>query len=606
MNEISRRIRTVSDSLQVEKKRIIDFYDEYVKGTIAINRRYQRKLVWNLQEKRDFIDTLLRKYPIPLVLMASYTMLESGKKRIEIIDGLQRMEAIFSFISGKYKVTFNGKHGYFNLDAIPGYGSLVRSGEMHQNSPFLPLDMCKEFLTYDIPCSITETDNENIEEIFRRINSKGRKLSNQDLRQAGIVGNFADIVRKTSCYIRGDYSESDIISINKIEQYSLNNRDLNYGIDVNDTFWIKQGIINEGQLRNSKDEEIVAHLYIYLFTDGERSSSATTLKNAYNINNQLKSQLDEKVDTEDEFFYWMEFFSKTIGIINDSLENNNFSDTLFGSGKVYNKDCAFIILFTAVAKLLRDGMKLKNKEGFKEVLKDLGKENLQEVTGSSDSPWNNRVRDKLITRVENIIRPFFIYDSGNNESYDEWGIRLVNLIERAEAEEQMYDFKAGITNFKDGKYNTKCVSKVVKTLTAMVNTMPYEEGTIIFGIPNDEDSASEMKDTFCAEPVHCRKYDIFGIREEAERYYGSIDLYVRKIKEAIEKEPIGNPFKNEILTKIRLINYKEKILLVFKCRSDVPVFYDEKLYVRYGSNNHEVELGSDEFDLIQRRFYSNK
>lgn len=49
------RPRTMSDDLKVEKINIINLYDDYVSGKLSINRRYQRKLVWDLQEKKDFI-----------------------------------------------------------------------------------------------------------------------------------------------------------------------------------------------------------------------------------------------------------------------------------------------------------------------------------------------------------------------------------------------------------------------------------------------------------------------------------------------------------------------------------------------------------------------
>lgn len=596
-------MRTVSNNLQVEKKKIIDFYDDYISGSLSVNRRYQRKLVWDLQEKQDFIDTLLRKYPIPLILLASYTFLDNNEKRVEVIDGLQRMEAIFSFISGKYKIKFNENTGYFNLDAIPGYGSKVRSGELFQNQPALPLSLCESFLKYDIPCSITETDNDNIDEIFRRINSKGRKLSNQDLRQAGIIGNFADIVRKTASYIRGDYSESDIIAVNKIEQYSLNNKNLEYGIDVNTTFWINQSIINEGQLRNSKDEEIIAHLYIYLFTQGKYSSSTNTLKNAYKIDHELKVLLDQKIDTEEKFFYWMELFSKTISIMNNLLNEKNFSITLFGKRKVYNKDYVFIIIFISIAQLLLDGMTLTNESELSKKLNNLGNTELQEVIDSADAPWNAIIRDKLVKRIINILKPYFSYKPKLDTESNEWDVRMVNLLERAEVEEQMYDFKAGITNFREGVFNQKCVSKIVETLTAMVNTRPNEEGIIILGVPNDDDATDEISNILKISPLRCKNYNIIGVKDEAKKYYGDVDSYIRKIKESIENEPISDSFKNEILTKCQLIDYHDKILLMFVCKSSIPVFYNKQLYVRFGSHNHEVEIGSDEFNLVQQRFY---
>ena len=46
------------------------FKDAYKRHLILVNRKYQRKLVWTIEEKRAFIDTLLHGYPVPLFLFA--------------------------------------------------------------------------------------------------------------------------------------------------------------------------------------------------------------------------------------------------------------------------------------------------------------------------------------------------------------------------------------------------------------------------------------------------------------------------------------------------------------------------------------------------------
>ena len=39
-------------------------YTWYRDGKLLVNRRYQRKLVWTLEEKQKLIESLLKKYPI--------------------------------------------------------------------------------------------------------------------------------------------------------------------------------------------------------------------------------------------------------------------------------------------------------------------------------------------------------------------------------------------------------------------------------------------------------------------------------------------------------------------------------------------------------------
>ncbi len=45
-------------------------YNWFLDGRLFVNRRYQRKLVWTLPEKQKLIGSLIKKYPIPAILIA--------------------------------------------------------------------------------------------------------------------------------------------------------------------------------------------------------------------------------------------------------------------------------------------------------------------------------------------------------------------------------------------------------------------------------------------------------------------------------------------------------------------------------------------------------
>lgn len=64
-------------------------YEDYRNNQYLVNRRYQRKLVWELEEKQAFIDSLANGYPVPLFLFAKCVY--KGQDRSEIIDGMQRL-----------------------------------------------------------------------------------------------------------------------------------------------------------------------------------------------------------------------------------------------------------------------------------------------------------------------------------------------------------------------------------------------------------------------------------------------------------------------------------------------------------------------------------
>ena len=600
------RNRTVSDKLKVEKYTIYKFYKSlYKEKLFYANRKYQRKLVWTLEEKKFLIDSLFRGYPIPMFLIALYK--EDDIEKWEVIDGLQRMNAIISFIEGEFTVEYDGKSQYFNLDAFTGYGKKIEEGLIQQNEPTLPLEVCEKFLDYELAFSITGKADSDVEEIFRRINSSGRQLSSQDLRQAGVVGNFSDLVRCTAAVVRGDDTLQDVLELEKMPSISLENKNLGYGLKLNEIFWIEQGITSESAIRRSKDEEIVANIYLYLLTNGRFASSAHTLDRAYQYDGEssIKKLLDDRVSEENDVIYWMDIFSKTCGVLHKILEGDTFSNKLFSEKQVYNKDNCFIVVFCAIANLLLQGKEVANLPQLQKKFKLLGDRDLAEVTKSGKSNWTKTIRDQHIERVQNSIQSCFRIKQRELEC-KEWETQMVKFLEMASAETQMFDLKLGITDLQNGSLSESCIAKIVRTLAAMCNTHPGEHGYILLGVPDNDDAATQAEAKYGIHLEECKTYKILGIKAEAEKYYGNIDHYLRVIKECIEKQPITEEFKTEILSNASLIEYKDRILYLFECSSREPVFYNEKLEIRRGSHNHTVDCKSGEMNAVMRKFYCNE
>src|SRR5690606_5554814 len=92
--------------------------------SLLVNRKYQRKLVWTKSEKEALIESVLSQYPIPLILLAEKEKSPEGEIRFEIIDGMQRLNALFSFIENQF--TVNGL--YFDTTQHPTANALARDG----------------------------------------------------------------------------------------------------------------------------------------------------------------------------------------------------------------------------------------------------------------------------------------------------------------------------------------------------------------------------------------------------------------------------------------------------------------------------------------------
>ena len=68
---------------RITNENIQRLFDWYIEGDFLVNRKYQRKLVWTVDEKQKFINSILLDYPVPLFLLATAS---EGKSLKQISD----------------------------------------------------------------------------------------------------------------------------------------------------------------------------------------------------------------------------------------------------------------------------------------------------------------------------------------------------------------------------------------------------------------------------------------------------------------------------------------------------------------------------------------
>lgn len=383
-------------------------YDNYLKNKYIVNRKYQRKLVWTLEEKAAFIDSLSKWYSVPLFLFASKE--EQGVIQYEIIDGMQRLNAIMSFIENEYPLENNGQKWYFDLNTLASTKSLFDQGLLEQHTPILDRQICVNITNYPLPYSIINADTKSIEAIFRRINSFGKQLSNQEIRQAGAVGIFPNLVRKVSSDIRHDVSPSDLVVLNKMKEISLSNKKLKYGIVMEDTFWVKQKIVTIQNMRVSRDEELVAWILSYMILGDQVEPSSKALNHLYqydeNTDNKLSMQMETAIAHvgEDVIVSWFRTIHaemlKILQIANKNFRTLVYSDA-YSEGLVRTYQVIFLALFELIIK---DRMSVCN---YTKLIQTLDHIALNHLKGISDSNWKSQTRIQKIQAVKGIILPCF-------------------------------------------------------------------------------------------------------------------------------------------------------------------------------------------------------
>ena len=595
------RVRTMANELDVKGTYIMEMFLRYQENKLFINRKYQRKLVWTVEEKQEFINTILGRYPVPLFLLVKYKAGDNKDYQYDVIDGLQRLDAIFSFIKNEFPARGrDGKLHYFNVDALAGSADIVTAENIKVQENVFDMETSRMFLNYELPVSTTEASDQDIINIFKRINSTGRKLSKQDLRQAGAVGEFVDLVRKTACEIRGDVTEDDVVLFRKMPELSLSNKKLRY-IDIRQSFWMKQGILTPENIRISRDEELVARIYGYILLGKSVSPSSKTVDLFYSEPSMYYQKLNCLVREQGSEYLmglFLDIYRDIIRIV-DSV-NMTFEKLLFVNSETRGKSKVFLALFLTLYELRGDHFVINDYREAAFVLKGAGNREFKEIT--DDDEWNANVRNTSIRRLKSILQPKMVKRLPA-KPVSEWEQELEKMLSSYGAEQQMYDFKLGLTNLENGQRNPGCITKIVKTLTAMVNTHPEKTATVLLGVANDLSAAQSHKDHYGVTWVEYKRCYVTGIESEMKKYWkNDPDAYKRFIRSVVEKEPIREEYKDQILKDMHMIEYKEKMLLVITFKGmGSPVSYDKKYYDRHDSHLHEVELGSAEFDAMVAR-----
>jgi len=166
--QITRNVLTVND--------LNNWYDE---KTLVINKDYQREGgIWVPNARTYFIDTILNEFPFPKITIRQIINPTTRKTIREIIDGQQRMMAISAFIKGELTLS----------SVSEKYGG-------QKYSDFTP-DAQEAFLRYEVSIdNVISASDEEVLEIFRRMNSYTIPLNHSEHRHATYQGLFKWFIR---------------------------------------------------------------------------------------------------------------------------------------------------------------------------------------------------------------------------------------------------------------------------------------------------------------------------------------------------------------------------------------------------------------------------
>lgn len=161
-----------------------DLFGGYIDGSESINIDESDDLqrnsgLWNPIQKSRFIESLMIRIPIPAFYF------DGSQKPWRVIDGLQRLHTIRSFINNEFKLT-----GLEYLQEECN-GMFFRDNEF---PPYLKNRILNaEIIAYVINPG---TPNNVKHNIFKRINTGGLQLNGQEIRNAFFHGVGANFTKK--------------------------------------------------------------------------------------------------------------------------------------------------------------------------------------------------------------------------------------------------------------------------------------------------------------------------------------------------------------------------------------------------------------------------
>ena len=189
----------------------------YERGLLNLEPEFQRKSVWKKQQRSRLMNSILHGYPLPNVAIYKRYDEKLHCVRYDVIDGKQRLESILLFL-GKLRGEDSRFEAAFT-DWRDGREYTVKQSWR---------DMCPknqgQIMRFKIPAVWVQGELHEIREMFVRINSTGKALTHQEVRNAKYFSSeflqrMIPLARqlKRNFLEMGVLSESEILRMKDVE-----------------------------------------------------------------------------------------------------------------------------------------------------------------------------------------------------------------------------------------------------------------------------------------------------------------------------------------------------------------------------------------------------
>ena len=330
------------DVLQSDKKSSKWIVDNYKNELLIVDNSFQRNYVWLEKHQIHLIETILLGYAIPeIYLWIIHTDPSTGDTKYSIVDGQQRIGAIFDYIDGKFKLKSS---------------CLSKKDASYAGKSFNELSDEEKRLIWSYQFSIRQIPEdvckEEIVTMFLRLNSTDKSLNPQELRNAEFNGEFLD----------------NAIRIANLE------------------FWKKNKIFNNDSIRRMKDIEFISSLLIFLRNGIESETSQKAINKMYDLFNEKYDEKGLDYDT-------------VVSILNQIQDLIDYDPNIL---KVIIKTTHFYTLFTLTYLIISQGSVYSREQ--KETLSHFYKEYNDNSDKAVINDYRNNSMDSTNSKQSRISR----------------------------------------------------------------------------------------------------------------------------------------------------------------------------------------------------------
>ncbi len=576
---------------------IQSIYTWHNENKLQVNRRYQRKLVWTLEEKQKLVESILKRYPIPAILLAE---LDGTPGSYEIIDGLQRLHAIISFIETSYP-TLTGE--YFDIKHF------TTAQNRADEKIFIPNEATKtisskdvgSFLDYTLAISVMRNASEQeINDVFDRINTYGRRLSDQERRQSGVENDFSQMIREIACTLRGDTS-STVLPLAQMPSISIDLPKTKHGytIKAEEVFWVRQGILRSTDLRDSMDEQCIADVAASIIGGTIITRSKEALDEIYTIGSTQSNRIETALviygadKFADEFKFCVDEILKICG-------DTKLRDIIFSKGTSNAFPSVFAVIVMAIHELIiAENKMISNYDAIKKAL--TGISDRVETGQKATSPEERR---RNIDVIKGLIGGSFVRRDASIKIYGSHATAdIESIIRRSEIELSHYELKQGLVTLdpKSRSENKSLIEKVIRTISAIANNGPNREGKVIIGVADNDKDATIITKLDGITPIKISKKQIVGVTREAALLGLTAEEYFSKWKNAIKNSKLSEPLKSGVLANMDYNDYYGLGVIVITVPPQKEVsYFDDKVHIRSGDDTILVESAKLIADVVKR------